>query len=246
MELSAIEDHAFHKLLDTAQYGAASARRMIMYGTRVVNAMISLIAAAGVLTVLHPALLPLLVTMTLPSAWSALTLARRRYESFHAWVQHERAGRLLGSLAHRTGRAPEIRVHGVGPSCCVALPRHVGDRRGGAGPTGPAGGAYGADRGGVDRAGHGGDVRDARRAAAGRRDVPGGGGYGRDRHPHRLAEPRHPGRRGQRAPRGGPLRRRPGTAARGGGRPGHSGGRRRATGGPEGDPLRERHVPLPG
>lgn len=115
VELAAIEDHAFHKLLDTAQYGAASARRMIMYGTRVVNAMISLVAAAGVLTVLHPALLPLLVTMTLPSAWSALTLARRRYESFHAWVQHERAGRLLGSLLIEPAAAPEIRVHGLGP-----------------------------------------------------------------------------------------------------------------------------------
>jgi len=115
VELAAIEDHAFHKLLDTAQYGAASARRMISYATRVVNAMISLIAAAGVLTVLHPALLPLLVTMTLPSAWSALTMARRRYESFHAWVQHARAGRLLGSLLIEPEAAPEIRVHGVGP-----------------------------------------------------------------------------------------------------------------------------------
>jgi ATP-binding cassette subfamily B protein len=114
VELAAIEDHAFHKLLDTAQYGAASARRMISYGTRVINAMISLVAAAGVLTVLHPALLPLLVTMTLPSAWSALTVARRRYESFHAWVQHARAGRLLGSLLIEPEAAPEIRLHGVG------------------------------------------------------------------------------------------------------------------------------------
>ncbi len=63
----------------------------------------------------NPALLPLLVTMTLPSAWSALTLARRRYESFHAWVQHERAGRLLGQLLIEPAAAPEIRVHGVGP-----------------------------------------------------------------------------------------------------------------------------------
>ncbi|MGW0575093.1 ABC transporter ATP-binding protein [Streptomyces sp. NPDC002920] len=115
VELAAIEDHAFHKLLDTAQYGAASARRMIMYGTRVVNAMISLVAAAGVLTVLHPLLLPLLVTMTLPSAWSALTNARRRYESFHTWVQHERAGHLIASLLTEPAAAPEIRVHGVGP-----------------------------------------------------------------------------------------------------------------------------------
>ncbi|MFD8764786.1 ABC transporter ATP-binding protein [Streptomyces mirabilis] len=115
VELSAIEDDAFHKLLDTAQYGASSARRMIAIATRVVNAMISLIAAAGVLTVLHPALLPLLVTMTLPSAWSSLTIARRRYESFHTWVQHARAGHLISSLLTEPAAAPEIRVHGVGP-----------------------------------------------------------------------------------------------------------------------------------
>ncbi|MGX1473800.1 UNVERIFIED_CONTAM: ATP-binding cassette subfamily B protein [Streptomyces canus] len=115
VELAAIEDHAFHKLLDTAQYGATSARRMISFATRVVNAMISLIAAAGVLTVLHPALLPLLVTMTIPSGWGALTIARRQYESFHTWVQHVRAGRLLGALLIEPEAAPEIRVHGVGP-----------------------------------------------------------------------------------------------------------------------------------
>ncbi|WP_031487874.1 ABC transporter ATP-binding protein [Streptomyces bicolor] len=115
VELAAIEDHAFHKLLDTAQYGASAARRMISYSTRVVNAAISLIAAAGVLTVLHPALLPLLATMTLPSAWSALTNARRRYESFHTWVQHSRAGHLISGLLTEPAAAPEIRVHGVGP-----------------------------------------------------------------------------------------------------------------------------------
>lgn len=115
VELAAIEDDAFHKLLDTAQYGARSARSMITIATRVVNAMISLCAAAGVLTVLHPALLPLLVTMTLPSAWSALTIARRRYESFHTWVQHARAGHLISSLLTEPAAAPEIRVHGVGP-----------------------------------------------------------------------------------------------------------------------------------
>nr|WP_229821149.1 ABC transporter ATP-binding protein [Streptomyces ruber] len=115
VELAAIEDHTFHKLLDTAKWGAQSARRMITYSARVVNALISLVAAAGVLTVLHPALLPLLITMTLPSAWSALTIARRRYTSFHAWVQHSRAGQLIARLLTQPESAPEIRVHGVGP-----------------------------------------------------------------------------------------------------------------------------------
>ncbi|MEV5526415.1 ABC transporter ATP-binding protein [Streptomyces prunicolor] len=115
VELAAIEDHAFHKLLDTAQYGAVSARHMISHAINVMNALISLVAAAGVLTVLHPALLPLLATMTLPSAWGALTNARRHYESFHTWVQHVRAGRLISSLLTEPEAAPEIRVHGVGP-----------------------------------------------------------------------------------------------------------------------------------
>ncbi|WP_367326304.1 ABC transporter ATP-binding protein [Streptomyces sp. HUAS ZL42] len=115
VELAAVEDEEFHKLLDSAQWGAESARRMIKYCASVITAAIALVAAAGVLTVLHPALLPLLVVMTLPSAWSSLTVARRRYISFHTWVQHARAGQLLSRLLIDTQAAPEVRVHNIGP-----------------------------------------------------------------------------------------------------------------------------------
>ncbi|WP_424889120.1 ABC transporter ATP-binding protein [Streptomyces sp. XH2] len=115
VELAAIEDDHFHKLLDSARYGAASARRMMDIGNRVISALISFIAATSVLTVLHPVLLPLLAAMTLPGTWSALITARRRYHSFHAWTQHTRAGSLLGHMLTDTEAAPEIRVHGVGP-----------------------------------------------------------------------------------------------------------------------------------
>lgn len=115
VELAAVEDEEFHKLLDSAQWGAESARRMIRFCASVVTAAIALIAAAGVLTALHPALLPLLAMMTLPSAWSALTIARRRYVSFHTWVQHARAGQLLGRLLIDVQAAPEVRVHNIGP-----------------------------------------------------------------------------------------------------------------------------------
>ncbi|MFF8268325.1 ATP-binding cassette domain-containing protein [Streptomyces sp. NPDC016562] len=114
-ELAAIEDDEFHRLLDAARYGADSARRMIRYCTNTLNSAVSLIAAAGVLTVLHPVLLPLLVLMTLPSAWSSLTIAKQRYISFHAFVQHARAGHLLGQLLTQKEAAAEVRVHGVGP-----------------------------------------------------------------------------------------------------------------------------------
>ncbi|GGR51263.1 ABC transporter ATP-binding protein [Streptomyces netropsis] len=115
VELEAIEDEDFHRLLDSAQYGAAGARRMIRYCTAVVGALVSFAAAAGVLTVLHPALLPLLLLMTLPRSWAALRNSRTRYESFQRWAQHARAGRLLSQTLIRTDPAPEIRVHDVGP-----------------------------------------------------------------------------------------------------------------------------------
>ncbi|MGX1668597.1 ABC transporter ATP-binding protein [Streptomyces sp. NPDC055400] len=115
VELSAIEDDEFHKLLDSASYGAGSARRMVKYCQNIITALLSLIAAASVLTILHPILLIMLVAMTLPSAWAALSVARRRYTSFHAWVQHSRAGQLISRLLFSTEAASEIRVHHVGP-----------------------------------------------------------------------------------------------------------------------------------
>ncbi|MBT2489445.1 ABC transporter ATP-binding protein [Streptomyces sp. ISL-96] len=115
VEMEAIEDDAFHKLMDSAQWGADSARRMVGYCTAVVTSAISLIAAAGVLTVLHPALLPLLLAMALPSAWSSLTMARHRYVSWHRFVQHARAAQLLSRLLIDQQAAGEVRVHDVGP-----------------------------------------------------------------------------------------------------------------------------------
>lgn len=66
VEIEAVEDDDFHRLMDSAQYGADSARRMLVYCAAVVTAAISLVAAAGVLTVLHWALLPLLIAMAAP------------------------------------------------------------------------------------------------------------------------------------------------------------------------------------
>ncbi|MER7541210.1 ABC transporter ATP-binding protein [Streptomyces sp. NPDC097704] len=115
VELEAIEDDAFHRLMDTAQWGADAARRMVGYCTAVVTSLISLVAAAGVLTVLHPVLLPLLVLMALPNAWGSLTMTRHQYTSWHRFVQHVRAAKLLNQLLIDQKAAAEVRVHGVAP-----------------------------------------------------------------------------------------------------------------------------------
>ncbi|WP_308369429.1 MULTISPECIES: ATP-binding cassette domain-containing protein [unclassified Streptomyces] len=53
--------------------------------------------------------------MTLPSAWSSLTISKQRYISFHTFVQHARAGHLLGQLLTQQEAGAEVRVHAVGP-----------------------------------------------------------------------------------------------------------------------------------
>ncbi|SFD79755.1 ATP-binding cassette domain-containing protein, partial [Streptomyces aidingensis] len=114
VELEAIEDHAFHALLESAQYGAQGAREVIGHGTRIVGGVISLITAGGVLTALHPLLLPMLLVMVAPRAWAALRISRQRYESFHIWVQHTRAFRVLSQQMIDEDAAAEIRVHRMG------------------------------------------------------------------------------------------------------------------------------------
>lgn len=53
--------------------------------------------------------------MTLPSGWRSLTISKQRYISFHTFVQHARAGHLLGQLLTQREAAAEVRVHEVGP-----------------------------------------------------------------------------------------------------------------------------------
>ncbi|WP_443080123.1 ATP-binding cassette domain-containing protein [Streptomyces sp. P9-A2] len=115
VELEAIEDPEFRRLIDVAQYGAASARRMISACVASLNGGISLISTAGVLTILHPALLPMLILIAAPRGWGAMRVAQERYVSVMSWVEHVRAGRLIGNLLTERTAAQEVRIHSVGP-----------------------------------------------------------------------------------------------------------------------------------
>lgn len=114
VELEAIEDPEFRRLIDVAQYGAASARRMIGACVAALNGTIALIATAGVLTVLHPALLPMLLLIAAPRGWGAMRVAQERYVSVMTWVEHMRASRLIGNLLTERTAAQEVRIHAVG------------------------------------------------------------------------------------------------------------------------------------
>ncbi|WP_436980493.1 ABC transporter ATP-binding protein [Streptomyces sp. enrichment culture] len=115
VEMEAMEDENFHRLLQSAEYGALSAGRMIEGALSVLASLVSLLTAAGVLGALHPALLPMLLVAVVPRALATLLVARHRYRSFHRWVQHTRASGVLVDVLTSTEAAQEIRVHGVGP-----------------------------------------------------------------------------------------------------------------------------------
>ncbi|WP_329377551.1 ABC transporter ATP-binding protein [Streptomyces sp. NBC_01716] len=115
VELEAIEDGEFRRLIDTAQFGPPSARRMIGACVATMNGVISLLAVGGVLTVLHPLLLPMLLLIAAPRGWGAMRVSQRRYVSVMSWVEHLRASRLIAGLLISRSAAHEIRVHAVGP-----------------------------------------------------------------------------------------------------------------------------------
>ncbi|MGW6786876.1 ABC transporter ATP-binding protein [Streptomyces sp. NPDC054987] len=114
VELEAIEDGEFRRLLDSAQWGPPSARRTVGACVATLGGVISLVATAGVLTVLHPLLLPMLLLIAAPRGWGAMRVAQRRYLSVITWVEHVRAARLIGQLLISRTSAAEVRVHGVG------------------------------------------------------------------------------------------------------------------------------------
>ncbi|MCX5375128.1 ABC transporter ATP-binding protein [Streptomyces sp. NBC_00091] len=114
VELEAIEDGEFRRLLDSAQWGPPSARRTVGACVATLGGVISLLATAGVLTVLHPLLLPMLLLIAAPRGWGAMRVAQRRYLSVITWAEHVRAARMIGQLLISRTSAPEVRVHGVG------------------------------------------------------------------------------------------------------------------------------------
>ncbi|MGW6918091.1 hypothetical protein ACWGB8_30410 [Kitasatospora sp. NPDC054939] len=115
VELAALEDPEFSRLVESARFGTAAVRRLIGQSIAVLTALLGLVAAGGVLLTLDPVLLPMLVLIAAPQGWGAVRSARRRYGSVMAWLQHHRAAALLAQLLTQPQAAPEVRVHALGP-----------------------------------------------------------------------------------------------------------------------------------
>ncbi|MFC4060665.1 ABC transporter ATP-binding protein [Planomonospora corallina] len=110
VDLTAFDEPDFHDALQRARTrGVAMVDQVVATAIDVMTAAIGLAAAAGVLGVLHPLLLPLLVLAVLPDAWAAVRAARMRYTTMYRLIPAARRKWIIAELLAEREPAAEVR-----------------------------------------------------------------------------------------------------------------------------------------
>ncbi|MGW7004186.1 ABC transporter ATP-binding protein [Streptomyces sp. NPDC054933] len=114
VELAALEDKEAQRALDAGRLGVRSIRSMLGSTIQVINTVIGLVAAAGVLALLHPVLVFALLLIAAPKAWGAVAVVRRNYASRRVWLDHVRATDMITYQLSRPEAGPEVKAHRAG------------------------------------------------------------------------------------------------------------------------------------
>ncbi len=110
VRLEAVEDADWHDEVHRANdRGLFYARMIVGQVVSLASAALGLIGTAGVLGVLHPALLPLLLLSVLPVGAAAVHSARARFHSFKRWNALQRRVRVFSWLLLDVDAAAELR-----------------------------------------------------------------------------------------------------------------------------------------
>jgi ATP-binding cassette subfamily B protein len=111
----AFDDPRFVDDLEAAERGAASGRQLVDNAIGVLTSAIEIAAAASVLGVLHPILVPLLVISIVPDGWASARSARLAYASWLRRLRQVRRQYMLRYQMTDRSCAAEIRSFGLGP-----------------------------------------------------------------------------------------------------------------------------------
>ncbi|WBB80308.1 ATP-binding cassette domain-containing protein [Micromonospora sp. WMMD882] len=115
-DLAAFDDPSFyHRLHRAGERGLMRLEESTQHLLALVGAATAMVAVAGTLGVLHPALLPVLLLAALPQGWAVLRSARLEYASQSRTVTLQRRIDMVGELAVRRESAAEIRSHQAEP-----------------------------------------------------------------------------------------------------------------------------------
>ncbi|WP_425567020.1 ABC transporter ATP-binding protein [Sphaerisporangium flaviroseum] len=110
VDLVCFDDPDFHDSLQRARMrGVSMVDSVVDSAIDLLTGLIGIVAAAGVLGILHPVLLPLLVLAVIPDAWAAVRSARMRYTTMYALVPVRRRKWILTDLMADRETAAEVR-----------------------------------------------------------------------------------------------------------------------------------------
>src|SRR5689334_2954027 len=114
VDLTTFDDPQWRDAMERARdRGIDAAQRVVDHSIELLTSVIGLAAAAGVLAVLHPVLLPLLVLVVVPTGWAAVRSARLGYRTQLRLIAVWRRQRMLTYLLAAREPAPELRAFTV-------------------------------------------------------------------------------------------------------------------------------------
>ncbi|MFC7535406.1 ABC transporter ATP-binding protein [Actinoplanes sp. GCM10030250] len=114
VDLATFDDPEWRDAMERARdRGIMAAQQVVDHGIEVLTNVVGLAAAAGVLAVLHPALLPMLVLAVVPTGWAAVRSARLGYRSQLRLIAVWRRQRMLAYLLAAREPAGELRAFTV-------------------------------------------------------------------------------------------------------------------------------------
>ncbi len=113
VESSAYGEDGFADRQEAAEVGVTRTRLMVQDAQRFMSALIRMIAASGVVTALHPLLLPLLLLAVLPAGVGAVLSARVDYETHYLNVGDRNVRQMMRWWATYSRFGDEVRANGM-------------------------------------------------------------------------------------------------------------------------------------
>ncbi|MBT2389039.1 ABC transporter ATP-binding protein [Streptomyces sp. ISL-1] len=126
-ELAAYDSPGFNDKREAADRGAEVAQDLLTESQDLMACLASLIAAAGVLSILHPALLPLLLLAALPQGIASVRAARVHYQTSRAMGADRRTLSFLRWFVIDKGTADQLRT-GTMAAFLLGRYRSIGNR----------------------------------------------------------------------------------------------------------------------
>ena len=111
VDLTTFDDPGWRDAMERGRdRGIAAAEQLVNRAIELATNLVGLAAAAGVLAVLHPVLLPLLVLSVVPVGWAAMRSARLGHRRMLRLIAVWRRQRMLAELLAAREPAPELRA----------------------------------------------------------------------------------------------------------------------------------------